>query len=136
MNKKNVLKWIVALIGGAIGIAILLVLIAFGSYAVYVKLSEPRPIKFDSLQWKNVPQNSIEDTRYRMHKDLIAKYKLIGMTREEIIELLGPSSDLTSFKEWDFNYILGPEPGIAIDLVWLVIKLQNNRVVKYRIITG
>jgi len=136
MNKKNVIKWIVALIGGTIGIAIVLVLIAFGSYAVYVKLKEPRPIKFDSLQWKNVPQNSSVDTRYRMHKDLIAKYKLIGMTREEIIELLGPSSDLTSFKEWDFNYILGPDPGMGIDPVWLVIKLQNNRVAKYRIITG
>ncbi len=69
-----------------------------------------------------------------MHEDLIAKYKLIGMTKDGIIDLLGPQSDPAYFKDWDLRYWMGPEP-YGIDSIWLVMKLRKDKVVEYEIVT-
>lgn len=71
-----------------------------------------------------------------MHEDLLQKHKLIGMTKEEIIGLLGPQSDVNYFQSWDLRYWMGPEPSfISIDSIWIVLKLEKNKVVKYKIMT-
>lgn len=91
-------------------------------------------IPFDSQKWKNATLYGTDDTRYRMYEDLIARYKLVGMTKDEIIELLGPESDPAYFKEWDLRYWMGPEP-YGIDSVWLVMRIRDGRVVEYKIVT-
>ena len=90
---------------------------------------------FDSKKWKEVNLYVGEDTRYRMHKDLLRKYKLIGMSKEEVLDLLGPQSSPTRFPEWDLRYWMGPEPGIGIDSIWLVIKLKDDKVIDYKVVT-
>lgn len=92
-------------------------------------------VPFDSDVWKNVKLYFSDSTRYEMYDDLINKYKLIGMTKEEIVELLGPQSDPAYFKDWDLRYWLGREPGIGIDSIWLVIKLENNKVIYFKTVT-
>jgi hypothetical protein len=139
MNKRKIIKWSIALIGGGIGIGILLTVIYFGSFMIYGEhlrhKDKQAPIQFSSVQWCKAPLYGSDNTRYKMYKDLIARYTLKGMTKEEIIELLGPQSDPAYFKDWDLRYWLGPEPGWKIDSIWLVIKLKNNRVDKYQLIT-
>lgn len=92
-------------------------------------------IKFDSEKWKNVKLYFSDDTRQRMLEDLLKKYKLIGMTREEIIALLGPESDPAYFKGWDLRYWLGREPGLGIDSLWLLLRLKDGKVIEYKIAT-
>ena len=70
-----------------------------------------------------------------MHEDLLNRYHLVGMSKEEVTNLLGSQSDPTYFREWDLRYWVGPEPGVGVDSIWLVIKLQDNKVVSYKIVT-
>ncbi len=93
-------------------------------------------ISFDSAQWKSAPLYGINDIRYRMHNNLLKKHKLIGMPKEEIVKLLGPQSDPSYFQSWDLRYWMGPEPGfISLDSIWIIMKLKDNKVIKYEIVT-
>ena len=72
--------------------------------------------------------------RLEMADQLIAQNKLHGMTRVEVVELLGEQSTTNKFKDWDMVYWLGNERGfMSIDSEWLVIHLDaNGRVRDYR----
>ena len=90
-------------------------------------------IKFNSEQWKNADavDNGI---RIKMVDDLIHHDKLAGMTREQIILLLGEPASHGYFEEYDLVYWLGPERGfISIDSEWLCINLKNGIVGKYKV---
>jgi hypothetical protein len=133
MNIKNIALWLLASM--SIVATCLMTYIAIKQYSSQHK-AMPTQIQFESQQWKNVPLYGTNNLRYRMHKDLIARYKLIGMTKEEIIDLLGPQSDPAYFKEWDLRYWMGPEPGpYGIDSIWIVLKIKDNKIVKYRIVS-
>lgn len=62
--------------------------------------------KFDSELWKTANLNSEENVslRWDMMNDLRNKHKLVGMTKKEIIELLGDAGDTTSS---EFSFYLG-----------------------------
>lgn len=67
-----------------------------------------------------------------MVDDLLETYELKGMTKEEIILLLGEATDTEYFKtENNMVYYLGPERGwIRIDSEWLVLEFKENMVTK------
>ena len=114
----------VALIGALILAAILL--------AVLYDLSPG--LRFDSAAW--IAATSATDRpRYRMHRDLLRRHSLIGMTRAEVTGLLGPAAQTDTFETWDLVYRMGPEPGPGVDSVWLVLRLAEDRVVKHRVLT-
>ena len=71
-----------------------------------------------------------------MVDDLLSKYELVGMTQEEVISLLGKSTDTEYFKtENNMVYYLGPERGlISIDSEWLVMEMQDNHISKVNIL--
>ncbi len=117
-----------------LGIVVLSLFIVF--CILYLSLpSLPSQIPFDSQKWKSAISEK-NNTRYRMHKDLIKNYKLIGKTKDEIFELLGSQNETLHLQDWDLCYWMGPEPSlISIDSIWLVMKLKNNKVVKYKLIT-
>lgn len=73
-----------------------------------------------------------------MVDDLLQKYDLKDMTREEIISLLGTPTDTEYFKE-DKNivYYLGNERGlISIDSEWLVVDFDDSmKVTDYKVVT-
>lgn len=90
---------------------------------------------FDSTAWKEAAWKSSvgphSHARLAMVDDLLNRYKLIGMTRAQIFDLLGPPSPSESSQS-DANYIyyLGPERNfISIDDEWLDIKFGGDRVV-------
>jgi outer membrane protein assembly factor BamE (lipoprotein component of BamABCDE complex) len=72
-----------------------------------------------------------------MVDDFLAKHKLRGMTKQEIVELLGEPDDTDYFSNWDMVYWLGPERGfMQLDSEWLVIDLDDlQRVSEYRLVT-
>ncbi len=69
-----------------------------------------------------------QDKRVWMVDDLLEKHEIVGMYRNEIIELLGESSDTEYFKESDnIVYWLGTERGLVrIDSEWLVIWFDDK----------
>jgi hypothetical protein len=62
--------------------------------------------KFDSTIWKTANLNIEENMtlRWDMMNDLRKKYKLVGVTKNEIIDLLGDPGDKASS---EFRYYLG-----------------------------
>lgn len=84
--------------------------------------------KFDSNKWKNSNLNLEENwnLRWEMMNDLRKNYDLIGMTKSDVINLLGNNADDTS-KE--FCYYLGMT-GTGINTGRLIIIFDENDIVK------
>lgn len=74
-----------------------------------------------------------------MIHDLMHKHKLVGLTQQQIEDLLGvPKMDEIKqyMPEWDYIYLLGTHEGIFdTDGVWLCIKFKNNKVAIVRVLS-
>ena len=93
-------------------------------------------IPFGSADWRK----SSEVRRGFMIDDLLQRFDLIGMTRSEVIDLLGepPEAPAAYDDAWDFVYCLGPQRGsfFRIDSDWLVLHFDEaNRVKEFDIDT-
>jgi hypothetical protein len=81
--------------------------------------------RFDSAVWKSPSTQAT--VRLQMADDLTHHHKLIGLTRMEVVTLLGEPPKTEYFKGFDLVYLLGPERGfISIDSEWLVIRLGED----------
>lgn len=87
---------------------------------------------FSTNRWIKYPRE-----RVKMVDEMLRKYKLVGQTKEEIVELLGDETNTDYFKEVNnIVYYLGDERGfISIDSEWLVIMFDNDVVVEVQIET-
>ena len=84
---------------------------------------------FDSSLWRN--SATLLSVRLRMADDLVNRQTLVGLTRQEVVALLGEPPKTEYFKEFDLVYYLGPERGfMSIDSEWLVLKLGPEGRVK------
>jgi outer membrane protein assembly factor BamE (lipoprotein component of BamABCDE complex) len=62
-----------------------------------------------------------------MADDLVRTRRLDGMTRAQVIALLGEPPKTPYFKDYDLVYLLGPERGsLRIDSEWLVVKFGRD----------
>lgn len=92
-------------------------------------------IEFDREQWINWEETeTTASLRWNMVYDLTSKYELTGMTRSEVIELLGPPDDEFEIKA-SMYYHLGMS-GHGIDTGTLIIKLKGDKVIDYKIRHG
>jgi hypothetical protein len=89
-------------------------------------IDEPKPIQFNQSAWQSPDRG--KQTRHAMLGDLIAKHKLVGMTRSEIEALLGKP-------DWPGRgwYKLGPQLGVGIDDIWLELTYEDGVVIKHEI---
>lgn len=88
--------------------------------------------RFDSALWKSVTES--DATRLAMVDDLLERYELVGMTREEIDRLLGVPPETGYFANFEYVYWLGPERGfISIDSEWLCIDFEDGVVSDVRL---
>ena len=85
---------------------------------------------FTTSRWLNYPEE-----RVKIVDDLFRKQALVGLSKDKVIDLLGPETENAYFKEpGNMVYYLGPERGlISVDSEWLVIELDDNVVVDYQI---
>ncbi len=91
---------------------------------------------FDPAAWQAAQPD--QSTRAEMAADLVRSERLIGLTRAEVIALLGPPTATANFEPWDLAYALGPclDCYMPIDPAWLVIRLTDDRASEARIIEG
>ena len=116
--------------------------LVYVSFIGYILLGTPisdyaHRIQFDSASWKNeqLLNNSENPIRIRMVDDLLKKYELVGMSRNQVSELLGIPEPTRYFSEYDYVYWLGPERSfISIDSEWLGVKFKNDTVVEVEIL--
>ena len=72
-------------------------------------------------------------TRKQMVEDLLHDHPLKGMTRTEVLALLGPAEQTDKWEGYDLIYVLGPQ---GIDFDWLIIKLgSDGRVREYAVVS-
>jgi len=84
--------------------------------------------KFDSEKWKTSDLNAEENwnLRWDMMNDLRNKHKLVGLTKNEALKLLGkPDSE----NNYEMNYYLGFS-GRGINTGRLTLILDKNGIVK------
>ncbi len=78
--------------------------------------------------------NSKDYVRIKMVDDLLNRNNLIGMSKNEVNDLLGVPPKTEYFSNYDYVYWLGPERGfMSIDSEWLVIKFENDKVIEAKI---
>jgi hypothetical protein len=72
-----------------------------------------------------------------MVDDLLAHHKLVGLSRTEVIALLGEDPRSEYFSDYDFVYWLGPERGgVSTDSEWLVMKFgASDEVIEAKVAT-
>lgn len=91
---------------------------------------------FDAVLWKDAVRVR-DGVRLGMADRLLARRTLIGLTRPEVVAMLGDPPPTSYFDEWDLVYWLGPEGGFfGLDSAWLVARLgADGRVTQARIVT-
>jgi outer membrane protein assembly factor BamE (lipoprotein component of BamABCDE complex) len=92
--------------------------------------------KFDSQNWKTTKMNAEDDCslRWDMMNSLRNNYKLVGMSKSEILNLLGkPDENFTS--ENTFRYYLGYSHS-GIDTGSLIIEFENGIVKSFLVWEG
>jgi hypothetical protein len=84
---------------------------------------------FDSELWKaSLAEESENPIKLRMVDDLRRKHPLVGLSRSEVLDLLGEPSRTDKFSDWDLVYWPGSERGLfSIDSEWLVIRFGSNQ---------
>ena len=115
----------------AIGLCCVTSLIALRAVTQRNRLSrygESAP--FDPVRWRKASLYGEDETRKHMLPSLLENHKLVGMKKAEVLELLGPPSDLRYRRSADFCYWIGPEDGfIKVDSCWLLIWVDDQGVV-------
>ncbi|MDM5221651.1 outer membrane protein assembly factor BamE [Peribacillus sp. NJ11] len=102
-------------------------------YCVFLLGVNENESRFTTERWLND-----DEGRVYLVDDLMNEHELIGMTKEEVITLLGSPTETEYFKEKDnVVYFLGAERGlIRIDSEWLVIWFDGrDKAVKYELRT-
>ena len=80
--------------------------------------------RFTREKWIEEPEN-----RTRIVDDLLADHELPGMTRAEVLDLLGDHDNEAGYfaQEGRMVYWLGPERGLfSIDSEWLILDFDGD----------
>lgn len=96
-----------------------------------INLQNSDPIPFQQVVWLQSGHGSklyVKAFRQRMLNDLFKRYHLVGMTRKQLEELLGPGTDKWK-PEMEISYPLGYF-GLADDM-WLAFEIKHGVVTKY-----
>jgi hypothetical protein len=91
------------------------------------------PLPFTPATWR-AGASDPHGSRYLMLADLTARIDLVGMTRTQILDLLGPMQPPGYPMGFGDCHYLGPaDRVISVDNDWLVLTFENEVVVGWRI---
>lgn len=86
-----------------------------------------RPLPFDRAVWNSKPSGLDDFRRHRMADELVEQRSLIGLSRDQVLAMLGEPTKTSHFRDFDLVYVLGDERGwISIDSEWLVMRLDAD----------
>lgn len=88
--------------------------------------------RFDQKAWRNADLTG--RARADMLADFIGRYRLTGMTRQQVTALLGAPTTTDKWRGADMIYVLGNDGSMfPIDNEWLLISLdRKDRVASFR----
>lgn len=120
--KKKAIKFILFIVS----IVLLFYISIFGYLIFSAKFkSYTNQVPFHSETWKSHLADK-DTVKQQMVKDLLSNYNLVGMSKTEIVSLLGLPPQTQYFKDYHFVYWLGPEQSlISIDSEWLGIQFDS-----------
>ena len=85
---------------------------------------------FDQKRW--LTADLLTHERADMVESLLTRHRLVGMSRQHIVQLLGRPTE-TALWGIAISSVLGPGGGFGIDNEWLVLELDGHqRVASYR----
>jgi hypothetical protein len=114
--KRHYRRWVLAAVLGTA------VIIAAAFYA---------PLPFTLTLWDVPLSGTVLNTRQRVADRLVSTHRLVGMSRPEVIRLLGEPTDTDKFRDHSLVYVLGPERGfISIDHEWLLVDMGASNSVE------
>jgi hypothetical protein len=68
-----------------------------------------------------------------MMRDLEKKHPLVGMSKSEVLSLLGPPTPTDKWRGYDLIYVIGPS---GIDYEWLLLHLDDRELVADYLVTS
>jgi hypothetical protein len=109
-----------------VGLLAIVLTVGLSTFAA-VLYWKSRPLPFDRAVWNAEVQDIDDFRRHRMADWLLKQRRLVGMTRAEIVSMLGEPTKTSFFREYDLVYVLGNERGwMSIDSEWLLMRLDRT----------
>jgi len=107
---------------GSAVLVVVLCLISLGAFQYW----RTRPLPFDRAVWDAKAESLKDFRRHRMADRLVGQRQLIGLSRAEVISMLGEPTVTARFRDYDLVYVLGNERSwVSIDSEWLVMRLDG-----------
>lgn len=91
----------------------------------FIHLHEQQPIPFNAQQWKLAKENTDRGIRQKMMTDLLKQHNLVGLTEEQLVQLLGPlERGAWALSDGESGYLLNQnDPGGEM---WLKLQIKNG----------
>lgn len=87
---------------------------------------------FDAARWRSIGTPGDKHSyngRRGMYLDLVLFHSLVGMSRQQVIDRLGPPSPSPDIKGYDMFYAMGTQP-LSIGAAYLALDFENDRVAR------
>lgn len=82
--------------------------------------------KFDKETWSENDNNNYDNPRFGMVKDIEDNYLKSGMTKKDVVDLLGLPQYDTMESPFEYEYRIGSNPGMHIDPFFFIVIFDSK----------
>jgi outer membrane protein assembly factor BamE (lipoprotein component of BamABCDE complex) len=82
--------------------------------------------RFDKATWLENDNSNHDNPRFGMVEDIRNNYLKLGMTKKEVVDLLGLPQYDTTQSAFEYQYKIGSNPGMHIDPYFLIIDFDSK----------
>jgi hypothetical protein len=117
---------------GAVGVYLTFlagVALSLGASTLHIRSFAPELWNRPDWRESDSIETHFHSIRQQMVDDLRANHLRVGMTREDVLELIGPGDAYQHFRtptDDCWIYYLGTDRGFGIDCEWLVVDLKDG----------
>jgi hypothetical protein len=110
-----------------VGSRVTLVAVTLASIAFAIWLIFSCPLPFVASLWHVSLDGTTFNSRYRVADGLELTGRLSGMSKSDVLSLLGPPPPTDKFGNHGLVYVLGPERSwISLDYEWLLVDFDST----------